>query len=149
MKEQPFLCSVDERTTWGLDKKMIEAKAFRTFIRVYPLFRSESLSANIKLALHKGLLMSIMTYTRPWLGVCDRCALISRYTSKETFQETRGFSIFHVAFELLYVTKLCRQQARKVIQKRAYVGNIRHKDHVRVCQAYGHSNDLSCHYSIS
>jgi hypothetical protein len=33
---------------------MIEAKAF-TFIRVYSLFKSEWLSANIKLTLHKAL----------------------------------------------------------------------------------------------
>jgi hypothetical protein len=35
---------------------MIEAKAFRTFIRIYSLFKSERLSANNKLTLHKALI---------------------------------------------------------------------------------------------
>jgi hypothetical protein len=41
---------------------MIEAKAFRTFIRIDSLFRSERLSANMKLTLHKALIRSVMTY---------------------------------------------------------------------------------------
>jgi hypothetical protein len=44
---------------------MIEAKAFRTFIRLYTLFKSERLSANIKLTLHKALNRSLMTYACP------------------------------------------------------------------------------------
>jgi hypothetical protein len=44
---------------------MIEAKAFRTFIRVYSLFESEHLSANIKLTPHKALIRSVMTYACP------------------------------------------------------------------------------------
>jgi hypothetical protein len=35
--------------------EMIEAKAFRIFIRIYPSFKSEWLSTNIKLTLHKAL----------------------------------------------------------------------------------------------
>jgi hypothetical protein len=44
----PFVNSVkylgvlfDKRTTWRLHIQMIEAKAFRTFIRIYSLFKSE------------------------------------------------------------------------------------------------------------
>jgi len=40
----------------------IEPKAFRRFIRGYPFFKSERLSANIKLTPHKTLIRSIMTY---------------------------------------------------------------------------------------
>jgi hypothetical protein len=36
--------------------EMIEARAFRKFIRIYPLFKSERLSTNIKLTLHKALI---------------------------------------------------------------------------------------------
>jgi hypothetical protein len=43
--------------------EMIEAKAFKTFIKVYSPFESERLSANIKLILHKALIRSVMTYT--------------------------------------------------------------------------------------
>jgi hypothetical protein len=35
---------------------MIDAKIFRTFISIYFLFKSERLSANIKLNLHKVLI---------------------------------------------------------------------------------------------
>jgi hypothetical protein len=122
MKEQPFLYSVDERTIWGLDIKIIEASSFKTFIRVYSLFRSESLSANIKLALYKGLFVSRMTYAHPWHIVCGRCALYV-----DTYRWKLSKRHMGLAFELLYVTKLCRQQAKKVIQKHAYVGNIGYK----------------------
>jgi hypothetical protein len=53
----------DKRFTWRLHIKMIETKAFRTFIRIYSLLKSERLSANIKLTLHKALIVSVLTYT--------------------------------------------------------------------------------------
>jgi hypothetical protein len=37
----------DRKITWRWHIEMIEAKAFRTFIRTYSLFKSERLSANI------------------------------------------------------------------------------------------------------
>jgi hypothetical protein len=50
----PFVNSVkclgvifDKRITWRLHVERIEAKAFRTFIRLYSLFESERLNANI------------------------------------------------------------------------------------------------------
>jgi hypothetical protein len=52
----------DKRMTWRLHIEMIEAKVFRTFIRLYSLFKSERLNANIKLTLHKALIRSVMTY---------------------------------------------------------------------------------------
>jgi hypothetical protein len=47
---------------------MMEAKAFRTFMRVYSLLKSERLSACIKLIVQKALIRSIMAYACP---VCD------------------------------------------------------------------------------
>jgi hypothetical protein len=44
---------------------MIEAKAFRTVIRIYSLFKSERLNTNIKVTLHKALIRSVMTYACP------------------------------------------------------------------------------------
>jgi hypothetical protein len=61
---------LDRRITWRLHMEMIEAKAFRTFIRVYSLFKSERLSANAKLTLHTALIMLIMTLCLPHLRVC-------------------------------------------------------------------------------
>jgi hypothetical protein len=44
---------------------MIEAKAFRTFFTIYSVFKSEQLSANIKLTIHKSLIRSVLTYACP------------------------------------------------------------------------------------
>jgi hypothetical protein len=50
----------------------IEAKAFRTLIRVYSLFKCEQLSANIKLNYYKALIRSVMTYVcRVWKFAAD------------------------------------------------------------------------------
>jgi hypothetical protein len=47
---------VDKKITWKTHHiKMIEAKAFRAFIRTYSLFKSKPLTANNKLTLHKAL----------------------------------------------------------------------------------------------
>jgi hypothetical protein len=46
----------DKEVTWRLHIEMIEAKAFRTFIRIYFLFGSERLCTNIKLTLYKALI---------------------------------------------------------------------------------------------
>jgi hypothetical protein len=40
---------LDKRLTWRLYVEMTEAKAVRTFIRIYTLFGSERLRGNIKL----------------------------------------------------------------------------------------------------
>jgi hypothetical protein len=44
---------------------LTKAKTFRTFIRIYSLFKSGRLSTNIKLTIHKELIRSIMTYACP------------------------------------------------------------------------------------
>jgi hypothetical protein len=44
---------------------MTESKTFRTFIRIYSVFKSERLITNIKLNVHKLLIRSIMTYACP------------------------------------------------------------------------------------
>jgi hypothetical protein len=68
----PFVNSVkylgvifEERMTWRLHIENIEAKAFRTFITLYSLFKSERLRANISLTLYKALIRSVMTYACP------------------------------------------------------------------------------------
>jgi hypothetical protein len=60
-----FSVIIDKRITWRLHIEMIEAKAFRTFIRIYSLLKSKHLSANIKLTLHKALIRSVMKYACP------------------------------------------------------------------------------------
>jgi hypothetical protein len=53
----------NKRIKWRLHIEMIEARAFRTFIRVCEA--SEILSGNIKLNLLKALITSVMTYVCP------------------------------------------------------------------------------------
>jgi hypothetical protein len=50
---------------WFVHMEIIEAKAFRTIIRIYSTFKSESLGTNIKLILHKAPIWSVMTYSCP------------------------------------------------------------------------------------
>jgi hypothetical protein len=67
---------LDKKVTWRLHIEMIEAKGFRTFIRIYSLFKSERLSTNFKLTLHKALMRSKMTYTCPaWEFAADNYLL--------------------------------------------------------------------------
>jgi hypothetical protein len=68
----PFVKSVkyldvifDKRMTWRLHIETIKAKAIRTLIRLYFLFKNERLNANIKLTLHKALIRFAMTYACP------------------------------------------------------------------------------------
>jgi hypothetical protein len=53
------------KSTWRIRIETMEAKACRTFITVYSLFKNERLNANIKLTLHKALICSVMTYACP------------------------------------------------------------------------------------
>jgi hypothetical protein len=55
----------DKRITKRLHLERIEAKAFRTFIRLHSLSISDLLNANIKLTLLKALIKSVMTYACP------------------------------------------------------------------------------------
>jgi hypothetical protein len=105
---------------------MIETKAFRTFIRIYSLFKSERLSANIKLTLHKALIKSVMTYASPALEFAADTHLLKLQRLQNKVIRTIGklprrtpIRVLHLAFQIPYVydyiTKLCRQQA-EVIQ---------------------------------
>jgi hypothetical protein len=116
----------DRKITWRLHIEMMEAKVFRTFIRVYYLFKSERLSANIKLTLHKALIRSIMTYACPaWEFTADTHLLKLQRPQNKVLRTIGNFPKgtpvrdLYVAFKISYVydfiTKLCRQQA-EVIQ---------------------------------
>jgi hypothetical protein len=62
----------EEKITWRLHIGTVATKAYRTFIRLYSLFKSDRLSTNSKLTLHKALIRSIMTYACPaWEFAAD------------------------------------------------------------------------------
>jgi hypothetical protein len=116
----------DRRMTWRLHIQMIEVKAFRTFIKIYSLFKSERLSANIKLTLHIAVIRSVMTYACSAWEFAAESHLLKLHRLQNTVLRTIGsfprrtsVRDMHVALQIPYVydyiTKLCRQQA-EVIQ---------------------------------
>jgi hypothetical protein len=117
----------NKKTTWRTHIKTIEAKAFRAFIRTYSLFKSEWLSANIKLTLHKVLLIrSILTYACPaWEFSADTHLLKLQCLKNKVLHTIDKYPRYALDHKLLkdfnipyiydYITKLCRQQA-EIIQ---------------------------------
>jgi hypothetical protein len=125
----------DRRVTWRLYIEMIEAKAFRTFIRVYSLFKSERLSANIKLTLHKALIRSVMAYACPaWEFAADTQLLKLQPLENKVLRAVGEFPRrtpvreLHMAFQAPYIydytTKLCMQQADIANRENANVRDI-------------------------
>jgi hypothetical protein len=89
---------------------MIEAKAFRTFIRIYSLLKSERLSASIKLTLHEALISSVMTYVCPaWELAADTYLLkVKRLQNKVLrtivkFPRPKPIRELYTTFNLPYV----------------------------------------------
>jgi hypothetical protein len=101
---------------------MTEIKAFRTSIKIYSLFKSDGLNANIKFTLHKSLIKSVMTYACPaWKFAADIHSLNSQRLQDKVVRPTGKFSRcnsisdLHTAFKLPHIynciIKLCKQQA--------------------------------------
>jgi hypothetical protein len=150
----------DKRITWRLHIEGIETKAFRTFIRLYSLFKSERLNANIKLTLLKAVIRFVMTYACPaWEFAAESHLLKLQRLQNRVLRTTGNFprrtSVreLHVAFQIPYVydfiTKLCRQQA-EIIENHdnENVGNIgqgeaRHRKYKRLKLGGGHVYDRS------
>jgi hypothetical protein len=97
----------NKRITCSLHMEMIEAKAFRTFIRIYSLFKSGCSNTNIKLTLHKSLIRSVMTYTCPaWELAADayvlklQCLQNKVYCTIGNFPRCTPICNLHTAFSL-------------------------------------------------
>jgi hypothetical protein len=116
----------DKRITWRLHIEMIEAKAFRTYIRFYSLFKSERLRGNVKLTFHEALIRSVMTYAcLAWEFASDTCLQESQRLQNRvlrtivTFPRPTSVRALHVAFHVPYIydniTRLWKQQA-EIIQ---------------------------------
>jgi hypothetical protein len=93
----------DKRMTWRLDIQMSETKAFRTFIRIYSPFKSERLSANIKLT----LIRSVITYACPAWEFAAECHLLKLQRLQNKVLHTIGnfprrtsIRDMHVAFQI-------------------------------------------------
>jgi hypothetical protein len=123
----PFVNSVKylgvlfyKEMTWRLHIQMIEAMHFRTFIRIYSLFESERLSANIKLTLHKALIRSVITYACSAWEFAAECHLLKLQRLQNKVLRTIGnipkrttvrdmHTAFHMPYVYDYITKSCKQ----------------------------------------
>jgi hypothetical protein len=110
----------DRKITWGLHIKTIETKAFKTFIRTYSLFKSEHLSANIKLTLYKALIRSIISYASPTWEFAANTHLLKLQRLQNKVLRTIGnfprrtpvrelYNAFNIPYIYDYITKLCGQ----------------------------------------
>jgi hypothetical protein len=104
---------------------MIKAKAFRIFIRIYCLLKSERLSANIKLTLHKVLLRTQITYACPaWDLAADAYFLKLQCLQNKVLRTIGNFlkslpvrdmhTDFILPYVYDYITKLCRKQTEVI-----------------------------------
>jgi hypothetical protein len=113
----------DKRITRSLHMEMTEAKVFRTFTRMYSLFKSERLSAKIKLTLRKALVSSCPS----WEIAAGTYLLQLQRLQNKILRTIGNFprctpvrdlrTVFNLPYVYSYKTKLCRQQAG-VIQNR-------------------------------
>jgi hypothetical protein len=152
----------DKRITWRLHLEMIEAKAFRKFIRIYSLLKSERLRAKIKLTLPKALIRTVITYTCPaWELAADTYLLKLQRLQNKVLRTIGNFprcTPSAICTQLLpsiyiydYITKLCRKQAEVIRNhENEHVrgigqGEARHRKYKRLklggCQAYDRSSD--------
>jgi hypothetical protein len=133
----PFVNSViyfrlifDKRITWRLYIETGTTKAYRTFIKLYSVFKSECLSTCFKLTLSKAVIKSVMTCAFPtWEFTAGTHLMkLQQLQNKvlctiDKFTRNAQFEICIMFFLILYVndfiTKLCRQKAR-VIQNHKY-----------------------------
>jgi hypothetical protein len=110
---------VDKRITWRLQVDTIETKAFRTFDRIYSLFRSERLSANIKITFHKALIRSVMTYACPaWEIAADTCLLKLQRMQNKDLRTTGKFSKVRIGprFEHGFQPSVYTRSLNKIVQ---------------------------------
>jgi hypothetical protein len=81
---------------------MIEAEAFRRFIKICSLLKIELVSTNINLVLHKALIWSIMTYACPaWELAADQRAEIAA-PAKQSSPHRLKFSKVHTLSQIAH-----------------------------------------------
>jgi hypothetical protein len=100
----------DKRITCRLHIEMTEAKALRTFIRIYSLLKNKHLSAKIKLTLHRAVIRPVMTYAFPPGNFSGDTYLLKLQRLQNKVLRTIGnlsrctpVGDLHGAFNLLYI----------------------------------------------
>jgi hypothetical protein len=77
---------VDKRITWRLHIEVTEAEAFKTFIRIYSLLKSDRLSPT----LHKALIISVINYVFPAWELAADVYLLKLQRLQKRFLRTTG-----------------------------------------------------------
>jgi hypothetical protein len=119
--------------TWRLYIEMTEAKALRTFVTNYSLFRIQRLSANIKLNLHRARIRSVMAYAcRACELAADTYLLKFQRLQNKIFRTTENFPRCTASRDFTWLPVFLMdikvmQATRKVIQihKNEHIGTIR------------------------
>jgi hypothetical protein len=130
--EQAFVNSVkylgvifDKKITWRLHMERVTTKAYRTFIGLYSLFKSERLSIHFKLTLHKALNTSVMTCACPaWEFAADTHLMKLQRLRNKVLRTVGKFikntpirdmhNTFQIPYVYDYITRLCWQQAQGI-----------------------------------
>jgi hypothetical protein len=158
----------DRKITWRNHIDWIITKALRTFVQIYSLLKSETLSIKTKKTLYKALIRSKMTYACPALESAPGTHLLKlQRLQNKVLRVTGGLPrrtparYMHAELQIPYIyiyiyiyiygfiTKICRKQA-EVIQnhdnenvRSTGNGEARHRKHKRLKlggdQAYDHS----------
>jgi hypothetical protein len=128
VKEVKYLSVIfDRKITWKCHTETIATKAFRTFVSIYFLVKSERLSAKTKLNLYKALIRSKIPYACPtWEFAVDSHLLELQRLQNRVLRTIGNLSrrtpthALHLALQIPYVydyvTGICRIQA-EVTQK--------------------------------
>jgi hypothetical protein len=136
----------DRRITWRTRIDLIVTKALRTFVQIYSLLRSETLSIKTKMNLYKAPIRSKMTYACPaWESAAVTHLMKLQRLQNKVLRVIGGLlrrtptRYIHAEFQIPYVydfiIKICRKQA-EVIQnhdnenfRRIGSGEAQHRKH--------------------
>jgi hypothetical protein len=115
----------DRRMTWRLHIEGTVSMALGTYRRSCSLFKSERLSTNIKLTLHKALIRSVLTYACPTCAYAADAHLlklqrlqnrvlraIGNADRRTLVRELRVAFKIHYIYD--YIIKLCRKQVEAI-----------------------------------
>jgi hypothetical protein len=146
--------TLHRKMTWRHHIKRTVPKALGMYIRTLSIFKSESLSTNIKLTLYKSLIRGVMTHICPtWEYGADAHLLKLQRLQNRVLRAIGNLDRrtvvdeLHVGFKIPYVydyiTKLCRTQAKVILNHvtpnvhRIGQGEARHRKYKRLKLAGG------------
>jgi hypothetical protein len=122
--------------TWRHHIERTVAKALRTYIKTYSLFKRKCLSTNLKLKLHRALIRSVKTYAFPTCVYVAEAKLLKlqRLQSRVlcvigNIDRCTPVRELHVAFKIAYISILCSTQAIEIYvvvgKEKPCIGTVR------------------------